>query len=48
MHVKSTFLNGSLDEVVYVTQPPGFKIKGKEDMVYKLHKATGLKQALRA
>ena len=49
LHVKSAFLNGPLDEEVYVTQPPGFKIKGKENMVYRLHKALdGLKQALRA
>jgi hypothetical protein len=47
--VKSAFLNGILDEVVYVTQPPRFKIEGKEDMVYKLHKALYcLKQAPRA
>ena len=49
MDVKSTFLNGFLDQMVYVTQPPDFEIKGKERMVYKLNKALyGLKQAPKA
>lgn len=39
LNVKSTFLNGPLDEVVYVTQPPGFVIQEEERKVYKLHKA---------
>ena len=44
MDVKSAFLNGSLEEEVFVTQPLGFVIKGKEREVYKLHKALyGLK-----
>lgn len=48
MNAKSAFLNGTLDELVYVTQTPGFEIKGKESMVYKLNKALyGLKQAPR-
>jgi hypothetical protein len=47
--VKTTFLNGELKEEVYVSQPDGFQVKGKEKHVLKLHKALyGLRQAPRA
>ena len=47
--VKSAFLNGDLQEEVYVAQPEGFVKKGNETKVYKLKKALySLKQAPRA
>lgn len=49
LDVKSAFLNGPLEEEVYVSQPPRFEIKGQETKVYKLNRALyGLKQAPRA
>jgi hypothetical protein len=49
MDVKSDFLNGDLQEDVYMQQPPGFEIVGQEHKVCKLIKALyGLKQAPRA
>ena len=52
MHLRSVdishaFLNGDLDEVIYMKQPEGFE-KGGPEYVCKLNKALyGLKQAAR-
>nr|GEZ45247.1 copia protein [Tanacetum cinerariifolium] len=49
MDVKTTFLNGILQEEVYVSQPDGFVDKDNLNHVYKLKKTLyGLKQAPRA
>jgi hypothetical protein len=46
MDVKIYFLNGDLQEDVYMQQLPGFLIVGKEHEVYKLIKALyGLKKS---
>ncbi|GJV25047.1 retrovirus-related pol polyprotein from transposon TNT 1-94 [Tanacetum coccineum] len=49
MDVKSSFLNGFINEEVYMAQPPGFIDFEKPDHVYKLKKALyGLKLAPKA
>ena len=49
MDVKTTFLNGYLDEDIYMEQPEGFIAKGQDNKVCKLLKSIyGLKQASRS
>ena len=46
MDVKTTFLNGNLEDDIYMRQPKGFIAKGQEHMVCKLQRSiNGLKQA---
>ena len=46
MDVKTVFLNGDLEEEIYMTQPEWFKFPSQENKVCKLKKSLyGLKQA---
>ena len=48
MDVKSAFVNGKLEEEVYVAQPPGFEDPKHPDKVFRLNKALySLKQGHR-
>ncbi|KAL6327560.1 hypothetical protein AAG906_021850 [Vitis piasezkii] len=48
LDIESAFLNGKLEEEIYVEQPQGFVVDGEENKVYKLKKALyGLKQVPR-
>src|SRR6185312_5535227 len=48
MDVKTAFLNGDLYEKIYMAQPEGFVVEGKEYLGCKLKKSIyGMKQALR-
>jgi hypothetical protein len=49
MNVKSIFMNGELEEEVYIKQPEGFLLSEREDYVCRLKKALyGFKQVHRA
>ena len=49
MDVKSAFLNGYLEEEIFVEEPEGFVVQEREEKVYRLNKTLyGLKQAPRS
>lgn len=46
--VKNAYLNGTLEEEIFMRQPPGYAVAGKEEFVCRLNKSLyGLKQAAR-
>ncbi|MBW0580911.1 hypothetical protein O181_120626 [Austropuccinia psidii MF-1] len=46
--IETAFLHGEMDALVYVKQVKGYEVKGKEGLVWKLHKSlNGTKQAPR-
>ena len=48
MDVHTAFLNGKLEEDIYMSQPDGFVVEGKEEQVCHLHRSLyGLKQSPR-
>ena len=48
LDVKTSFLHGDLEKYIYMQQPQGYEVKGKENLVCKLKKILyGLKQSLR-
>ncbi|OAE33937.1 hypothetical protein AXG93_1952s1130 [Marchantia polymorpha subsp. ruderalis] len=48
LDVKTTFLHGEMEEEIYMNEPEGFQVPGKEDYVCKLKRSLyGLKQSPR-
>jgi len=48
LDVKTTFIHRELEEEIYMKQPEGFVVSGKEQLVCRLKKSLyGLKQAPR-
>ena len=48
LDVKTAFLHGDLEEEIYMQQPQGYEVKGKENLVCRLKKSLyGLKQSPR-
>jgi len=48
MDVTTAFLNGDLEEEIYMTRPEGCEVPGQENKVCRLRKSLyGLKQALK-
>jgi len=49
MDAKTAFLNGTIDEVIFMKQPPGFVVEDKPNLVCRLKKSLyGLKQSARS
>ena len=49
LHFKTTFLNGNLEEEIYLEQAKGYEVQSRKTYVYKLHNALyGLVQAARS